>query len=211
MQYNRSTWIIYRVIPCFATNCPFPCTVSWSTFWKNFFTDRSFVSLIQLKIFLSLFLILFMYIFHDMIILVLCLLYFPWLKSCFIFANYYCIVLFHRRSLDVSNRSLCQCDFHMKYMTSYNARILYHCVYNACPVYFLLIIASQIANLLGPTWGPPGSCRQDPGGPHGPHVGPMDLATRVSCVLLCSRTMAPCSQCYLLNWTDFKQNLLYLN
>ena len=33
---------------------------------------------------------------------------------------------------------------------------------------------SQIARFMGPTWGPPGSCR-----PHvGPHVGPMNLAIR---------------------------------
>ena len=33
---------------------------------------------------------------------------------------------------------------------------------------------SQIAKFMGPTWGPPGSCRP----PDGPHVGPMNLAIR---------------------------------
>ena len=33
----------------------------------------------------------------------------------------------------------------------------------------------QIAKFMGPTWGPPGSCRS---APDGPHVGPMNLAIR---------------------------------
>ena len=43
----------------------------------------------------------------------------------------------------------------------------------------------QIAKFLGPTWGPPGSCRPQ----MGPHVGPRNLAIRVgtsaSCGSLC--------------------------
>ena len=37
-----------------------------------------------------------------------------------------------------------------------------------------VFVRSQIAKLMGPTWGPPGSCRP----PDGPHVGPMNIDIR---------------------------------
>ena len=41
---------------------------------------------------------------------------------------------------------------------------------------------SQIAKFMGPTWGPPGSCRPQPHvGPRWAHVGPTDLAIRALC------------------------------
>ena len=39
---------------------------------------------------------------------------------------------------------------------------------------------TQITKFMGPTWDPPGSCRP----PDGPHVGPMNLAIRVSTKLV---------------------------
>ena len=44
------------------------------------------------------------------------------------------------------------------------------------------IILTQIAKILGPTWGPPGADRTQVG-PSGPHVGPMNLAIRVAVLL----------------------------
>ena len=43
-----------------------------------------------------------------------------------------------------------------------------------CTAVLNIVLCSQIARIMGPTWGPPGSCW--------PHVGPMNLAI---CVVLC--------------------------